>query len=242
MKVFKINYSFYFLFILILFSPKQYLFLKILLCLFIHELFHILFVFIFKYKVRKIELSVFGFFMELDKNKNLFYKDLLIYLGGIIGNLLIIILISDYDIKIISLILIIINLLPIYPLDGYNILSTFLMRIIPYFYSLLISKIISLLTLFIITFYLVYLKIDLYVFINLIYLLCINLITICCFDSIINSFLLDRYLYKFEYKKKEVKLKSNLKTIFYKYFNIYVSFGEKNMSEFEILRILFEKT
>ena len=242
MKVFKINYSFYFLFILILFSPKQYLFLKVLLCLFIHELFHILFVFIFNYKVRKIELSIFGFFMELDKNKNIFYKDLLIYLGGIISNLLCIVLFKNNDIKNISLILIIINILPIYPLDGYNILNTLFMKYIPYYFSLIISKIISLLVLIIISFSLIINSIDLYVYLNLIYLICLNIYMFLNINSLYQNFLLNKYLYKLKYKMKKIKLRVNFRHYFYKYNTIYMHFNNKNIEEEELLRILFEKS
>ena len=242
MKVFKINYSFYLLFLFIMFSPKQYIVFKLLFCVMIHELGHIIPILLFKYKMKKLEVSIFGFFMELDKCKKMFYKDIIIYFGGIIFNVLCFLIFKDIDIKNISLLLTIVNIIPIYPLDGYNIFNTILCRFIPYYISLIISKILSVIVLVLISIFMIIEKIDLFIYINLVYLICLNIYVIFNIKNIYHTFLLDRYLYNYTYKKKNIKFRLNFQYYFYKYNTIFVFLNEKYIPETELLRILFEKT
>ncbi|MDE7384920.1 MAG: hypothetical protein K2M84_04080, partial [Anaeroplasmataceae bacterium] len=60
--------------------------MKLFLCLFIHELGHLFFITLFRYKIEKLKLSIFGFFLKLENTKEEFYKDFIIYFGGIFFN------------------------------------------------------------------------------------------------------------------------------------------------------------
>ena len=179
--------------------------------------------------------------MELDKNKCYFFKDLIIYMGGIISNLICLFLINDIDIKYISVVLICINILPIYPLDGYNIFNVLLMKYIPYYFSLIISKSISVLVLIFVALYSIIKQIDLYIYLNLVYLISINIYTVFSIKTIHKNFLLEKYLYKFKYKIKIIRFKDNFQHYFYKYNTICMFLNNKYIEEIEILRILFEK-
>lgn len=239
MKQFKICYSFYFLLLLILFSPKQYIVYKLIICLFVHELGHLLFIWLFKYKYSKIEISIFGIFMELNKNKQIFYKDLIIYLGGIFFNYLFFLITKDGDFKLINLLLIIVNIMPIYPLDGYNILKTIMFKIIPHYFSLILLKTISLIILSLLSIYGILISVDLFIFISLLYLVVINIMSIFNINYLHKSFLLDKYLYKWKYKKKQIRFKGDFKPYFYKYNNIYVILNDNIIEEETILESIF---
>ena len=138
-----IDLSFIFFIILMLFLSLYNIIYTIILSLFIHELSHILiYVWICKkynYKGKiLLSLSIFGgictmnycFFMKSEK--------ILLFSSGIIGTIILLLLTQNnlYFYKY-NLLLILFNILPIYPLDGYNILNQFS------FFNQKIKKIIS---------------------------------------------------------------------------------------------------
>ena len=105
-----------------------YFFISIL----IHELTHIFIARIFNMNLKNLRVSIFGASLEIEKNnKNKIPMKILMYFSGPCSNLLIAILIYNLKIedeerlKIIytNLSLCVFNLLPIYPLDGGNILK-----------------------------------------------------------------------------------------------------------------------
>ncbi|MDE7105743.1 MAG: hypothetical protein K2O22_01095, partial [Anaeroplasmataceae bacterium] len=175
MKKFKLDFSFVILLGIISLSPKQNLALKLFLCLFLHELGHLIFVLIFRYKIHSLKLSIFGFFLELDRTKEVFYKDFFIYLGGILSNLLCYILIPDPQIKTMSLILIIFNSLPIYPLDGFNVVKTLAAYIFPYRFVLVGMSYLSLLCSMLSFLICMYYKMDVFLLINAFYLILLSI-------------------------------------------------------------------
>lgn len=124
----KINYSF---FLIIIFSLYTGYFDKLLLmcsCLFIHELGHILFIKIFNIKIKGFTLSLYGGVLNIDFldyiniNK---IKKIIIYSAGITLNLILYLLFNNNFFGQFNKWLFIINILPIYPLDGFNILKIF---------------------------------------------------------------------------------------------------------------------
>lgn len=129
----KINYSFIFLLIFSLYTGYFKQLSLFVLCLLIHELGHILFIILFNVKIKKFNLSFYGGILELDNNQynNLEkYKKVLIYLGGILFNFIFYLIFKKYSFSNYHLILLIFNLLPIYPLDGYNILRILIPNIV----------------------------------------------------------------------------------------------------------------
>lgn len=129
----KINYSFYGLVILSLYTGYfNYLFLLIL-ALLIHEIGHIIFIKIYKIKILNFSLSLYGGILKLDDNSyDLLkkYQKVLIYLGGILFNLIFYLLFKNTVFGKYNLLLMIFNLLFIYPLDGYHIICLYINKTI----------------------------------------------------------------------------------------------------------------
>lgn len=239
MKLFKVDYSFYLLVLILIFSPKQNDILKILLCLFFHELGHLIFVLASGYNVNSINVSGIGIFMELKEHKNIFFKDLLIYSGGILINLLLMICFNS--LKDICKILIMINIIPVYPLDGFNFIKSVLSYYIPYYYSSLIMDVLGVFLVFLILIYFIVIKKDFFIIINCLYLLYINIKRLLNFKLTYKGWLLNRYLNSYDYNVKNVTLFDNIDNIYYKYFNVNLVINETKVKEKELLKFIFEK-
>ena len=171
MRKFKIDYSFIVVIILIILSPKQIILLKLLLCLFVHEVGHIFVCYLFNIKINKLTLFGTGFMMDINNDDLLFYQSILLYFGGIFFNILLYLVNIDKDISMISIILAIINLVPVYPLDGHQIIKSILEYFIPIYKVYIISIIISVVSLCIIFIISIVYKLDLFLFFNYLYLL-----------------------------------------------------------------------
>ena len=202
----------------------------------VHELGHIFFIKLFKYKIISIELLPFGGYTTIDKKLNSsINKDILIALGGIIFQFLLLLVvyllkskfnIITYNLIInYSFILMVFNLLPIVPLDGNNIIHLLLEKFFSYSLSYRLNLIISLffLTLFILINYLY--NLDNYFIIS--FLLYKLIIYFKNYKFNRNRFLLERYLCDFEYKKIDNNTKSinDLKKNVLHYFkenNVYI--------------------
>ena len=111
--------------------------------------------------------------------------------------------------------ILIFNLLPLYPLDGFKILNLLLSKILPFKLSLYITISISFICIILLLFF----KLN-YSYIMIISLFINN--TYIYFKNvkyIYNKFILERYLYEFNYKKKVIinninKMYKNKKHIF----------------------------
>lgn len=129
MKKIKFTYSYLFFVVLMLFISKYIEVIIISLSILIHELFHIFISFIFGNRKVKLEITMFGGICNIDTNKLSKRHRIIVFLSGIVANILIVIIFSyfkliysDLIVKY-NLMLIFFSLLPIYPLDGYRILS-----------------------------------------------------------------------------------------------------------------------
>ena len=93
-----------------------------------HELSHIIFESIFGKKIRKLKLSIAGVCVVFNNNDGLkIIKKIIIYLAGPLGNIILALLFRNIDFVFeINIFLAILNLMPVYPLDGYNILNCIL--------------------------------------------------------------------------------------------------------------------
>ena len=90
----------------------------------IHEYSHVLVSKIFNIKVNKIYFKIGGMCASIENNNNNIYKYIIIYLAGPLVNLILYLIFLKYEyVSKINIILCVINLIPIKPLDGYNILS-----------------------------------------------------------------------------------------------------------------------
>lgn len=142
----KIHYSLIFLLILSLFTGSFFKILGIIISILIHEFSHYVFLKLFKVNVKNLELSIIGGILEInDKNISLI-KRLLINSAGVISNLIIILLIKISNINSLNylvyynLFIIIFNLIPIIPLDGFRILNDLLSSIYDDNYTFIIIK------------------------------------------------------------------------------------------------------
>lgn len=232
MKKYSIDISFIIVFICFIFSKYQQLYFKLLLIIFIHELGHLFFIFLFKVEIKKLKLYALGFILKLEEC-NIFYKDLLISLGGIIFNILIIPFINN-DLLYLNYFILLFNLLPISPLDGKNTLNIVLAKFIPFYKSLILAAIISLIFLVCLTIFVTFF-LDYLVLFNIIYLWIILFNNIFNIKYIYESFLLKRCFNKDLFSKKYIKFNHNLIYKFYKYKNIYTYFNNKTIYEADIL-------
>ncbi len=92
-----------------------------------HELSHIIFATIFGKKIIKIKLSLAGICVTFSNEYLSVIKRIIMYLVGPISNFVLALIFNNIDfIYEVNLFLGILNLLPIYPLDGYNILLVIL--------------------------------------------------------------------------------------------------------------------
>ncbi|MDE6241966.1 MAG: hypothetical protein K2M08_06080 [Anaeroplasmataceae bacterium] len=235
MKRFKIDYSFLLLLCIISLSPKQSIIVKLFLCLFIHEIGHLFFITLFRYKIEKLELSIFGFFLKLENTKEEFYKDFIIYFGGIFFNLILYFLIPDETMRKINLILILFNSLPIYPLDGFNIIKTSLSYFFPYRFVLKMMSIVSLFGGVAGIGISIYFKMDIFIILNATYLFFLSLEYYFKEQLLYQKFLLDKQIYKKKYPVKTIHFHTNFQNYFYKYHTIQMSIGNKFFTEEELL-------
>lgn len=161
----KIHYSLIFLLILSLFTGSFFKIVGIILSILIHEFSHYIFLKLFKVDVKNLELSIIGGILEInDKNISL-SKRLIINFAGVISNLIIILLIKISGISSLNyllfynLFIIIFNLIPIIPLDGFRILNDLLSSIYDDNYTFVIIKKIDFFCLFMMLIILLLLKI-----------------------------------------------------------------------------------
>ena len=161
----KIHYSLIFLLILSLFTGSFFKIVGIILSILIHEFSHYIFLRLFKVDVKNLELSIIGGILEInDKNISL-SKRLVINFAGVISNLIIILLIKISGFKSLNyllfynLFIIIFNLIPIIPLDGFRILNDLLSSIYDDNYTFVIIKKIDFFCLFMMLIILLLLKI-----------------------------------------------------------------------------------
>ena len=178
----------------------------------IHETGHLIFLKTFKVLVTKLTIYPFGGLIKTDKLINFSpLKELLISIGGIINQLILYIfffnlykynLINTYTYNLflsINTSLILFNIIPIYPLDGYIILNSIFNITIPYLKSNIISLIISVITLIIFILYSYNYKINsIFVISFLLYKLYNYLKD---YKYIHNKFILERSMYDIPYNK-----------------------------------------
>lgn len=123
----KIDYSFLLFSIILLYISEYKLIFVISLSLLVHELFHLICYSIIKRRRNEefkalLTISIFGGLAYLEYQNFSKIEKILLFISGIIGNIILVILLfKDVDFRTYNLILIIFNLIPVYPLDGYNI-------------------------------------------------------------------------------------------------------------------------
>lgn len=235
-NLFKINI---FTYIFLILSMLSGFFREIILIFFIlvvHEMGHFFLMKLNLIEIKSITIYPYGGMIKSNMliNTNSL-KVLIISLGGILSQLMLwLIFFISYKVGIIDLSfyniffkynisIIIFNLIPIYPLDGFKILNSFFELIFSFKKSLYISFIISIVCLLFFIFYLYLFKISNYV---IVIFLIISLIEyLKSFKYLINKFYIERIIYDINYKGlKSVKSLNDLKKNNFNYIN---GIGEK---------------
>jgi len=200
MNIFKIHPFTYIFLVIIILNGYFNKFSNIMIIIFIHELGHIISGIIFKWKIEKIVILPFGCLTIFNEKINRpLIEEFIITISGPILQIIHMFFLDD---TYYSKLLLIFNLLPIYPLDGYKLLNIFLNKIFSFKLSHLISIYISFIVIFLF-------KNNLVV-IFVIFLLLLNIIKeLLNHKYIFNKFILERKLYNFDFKK--IKLVSNIK-------------------------------
>ena len=146
MKKVSLHYSIIIVFLLAFMLGLIKELIIISLALTIHETGHILCLRFFKYKINKIVFYPFGGIINHELKNDFLYKIIIISLGGILLNLLFCFLFKFIGFKTASnlnLIMALVNIVPIYPLDGGRVLICLLCYVFPYRISKLLTYIIS---------------------------------------------------------------------------------------------------
>ena len=144
-KSFTIHFTYFLFLFLMLFMNKFEEMFIITFSILFHELGHVICAKIFKVRNITIELSMLGSISKMNLNYLSKNKKILVYSSGIINNLLLIILsyfqIFPDNINKITYhynrLMFIFSLLPIYPLDGFNMINTYIQNNISFIISIL---------------------------------------------------------------------------------------------------------
>lgn len=209
-NIFKINIFTYILLILSLLSGYGREMLIIYFILIIHEIGHYIFFRYYNIKVNKIVIYPYGGMIDNNMLINTNSKKVLIIsLGGIFIQIILYFIIfllykigfvesSFYNIFFkYNLYIILFNLIPIYPLDGFKILNSLLELVLSFKLSLKFSIIFNFIFIMLFFLYLYVFKINNYIII--IFLLCSLVNYIKSIKYIVNKFYLERVIYDIKY-------------------------------------------
>lgn len=239
-NIFKVHILFYIvaLFcILIGFFREFIIFSSIII---IHELGHIIGTLIFKWKIEKVILLPFGgitiFNEKIDKP---LYQEFIIAILGPLFQIIFYFLFNDnYTFSLYNKIILIFNLLPIYPLDGSKIVNVLLNKYISFKKSHLTTLFVSFIFLLQIIYILIKYNISLISLIILLFIIKEVILDYNKHKYYVNKFFLEKYLYKSIYKKKKIiKNVNEMK----KQTNHIIKNGKKCYFEREILDKMFDK-
>ncbi len=205
----------------------------------IHELGHILPALYYKWNIEKVILLPFGALTLFKEkiNKPLKEEFIILISGPLIQIIFTYILLKinyNEDILNYSKLILFFNLLPIYPLDGSKLLNIILNKITNFKKSHLLTIYISFLTIIFLFFKI---KISLIFILIIIFIIIKVLEELKNHNNIFNKFLLERYTYNINFKKR--KTINNIKQMKRDYKHIIYSKG-KYLTEREILRKRFD--
>lgn len=230
----RIHPFFYFFTLICLFNGlfKDYIYITFIVLF--HELGHILIGLYYKWDIKKIVVLPFGGLTIFNNLVNVKLKEeFLVAIAGPIFQLCLF-FINNSKFTYYNKMLLIFNLIPIIPMDGSKIMHVLLNKLISFKKSELVSIIIS----FIMIFYLFMASNSLMSYLIILLLLKKVIEAILMHKYIFNKFLLERYIYKFPFKKvkkvkKMTKMKKDYRHLFY--------FEKKYYTEKEILAKMFDK-
>lgn len=203
----------------------------------VHELGHIIGAFIFKWKIDKVILLPFGGITIFNENIDKpLYQEFIIAILGPTFQLIFYLLYKNNEIfNYYNIVILLFNLLPIHPLDGSKIFNIIFNEFFSFKKSHILTIVTSFLTLTIVLFGFKY---NLLLVLILFFILLELVKEIGKHNYYFNKFLLERYLYQNNYKKKKTitkikKMKKQTKHLF--------KIEEKYYTEKQIIQKLFDK-
>ena len=241
-NIIKIDFFTYIIILLYLISGcfKEVLILYVIII--IHEFGHVFFIKIFKKEIIEIKIYPFGGITKYNSlvNHNI-KEELLISIGGILNQLILIIIysllfylniINNYSYVLfnrLNISIIIFNLLPIIGLDGEKIIHLIFEMFIPYKKTNKISIVISLIALILFIIKSITLKI------NIIFVLSFLIYKLVYFIKnkkyLENKFFLERYLYDISYKKIINFKDKNIDNMYQERYHFFQYINEKKILE-----------
>ena len=246
MKKFKIHPMFLVVIILSIMMGLGSDLFTVILALIIHECGHLMFLNIFKFKDNDISFYPFGGVIDYELKNDFLYKEILISLGGVIFNLIFFYLflkLKLFEMAHLNLFLLIINLIPVLPLDGGRVGLYLLSYVIPFKLSKIIICIFSVLVcVFLFIYYLVNYS-GIYLLLLFAVVIKINVFTLITLKKEYNKFLLLKYLHpnkKFRKKLTKMWLSNPLENLYYQKSLIF-NYDSFTISEDELLNKNFKK-
>ena len=222
---------------------KNFLYFSLLIV--IHELGHFIGAKIYHWKVKKIVLLPFGGITLFDEflSKSLFEEFVILILGPLFQIIFYIFYSKIFGFNEIlcnyHYALLLFNMLPIFPLDGYKLLNLFLNRFISFKLSHLLSILLSFITIILVFFLLILKHFNFLLFLAFIFLIFKNIEEIINHNLIFNKFLLERYLYILNFKKTRIIKSNNLKKMHRNYKHLFY-YDKKYETEKQILKKKFD--
>lgn len=218
----------------------------------VHELGHVMISYYLKFKIKEILILPFGGITKLDKCVNTSTdNELLLALGGILNQLILfIILFILFRLNILSyktyglfkyynIILILFNLIPVIPLDGYSILKAILEKFLPFKKSFYITVAISIIILLVLIFLNYYYAINNYLILS--FIIYKIIIEVKDFKFVYHKFLLERYFNNLTFRRVKILNKIKLDKMHKDKYHFFISDGNIH-SESKILNKLFDKS
>ncbi len=239
----KINASFILYLVCLSLLNELSLVFYLVISLLLHEIGHLVILKYNKIKVTSLNITAFGGIMQAHVGKNITNRlEIAIYISGPLMNLLMIIIgfiLKNNLFMMVNLSLFTLNILPIYPLDGYYLITSIFSGLIPYYNSLKISKILSFLLTLI--FFFISFKFNIYLVLLSIMFIFFNLKDLN-YKKQYELFILDKYLNPnlFLKNKKVKETNLNLTKSFYRGRNNYLEIGGKVYYEKNILNRYFK--
>lgn len=237
-NIFKISIPFYFVFLISILIGKFKMFIFLTSITLFHELGHIIVALLLKYRIERVIILPIGSYTIFNaKINNKPIIELLVTLAGPLFQMILFFFIRQDIYFKYNLYLLMFNLIPIYPLDGYKLLKLFLYDIIPFKYANELSLYISIFLLIV----LIILRPTSIIIYTIFIVYIIKIIKEYKMNIFIfNKFLLERYLYHIKFKKRKY-IKGDNKEKMYKNKSHTFLIDNKLIEEDILLGKMFDK-
>ncbi len=235
-NIFKIHFLFYLVAFVCFITANFKNFIIFSSIILVHELGHIIGAIIFKWKIDKVILLPFGGITIFQENidKSLKEEFIITILGPLFQLLFYYMYRGNEIFDYYNIIILIFNLLPIYPLDGSKIVNILFNTFIPFKKSHILTIICSIITITFILFF----KHNLLLYLILFFIFLEIIKEIKKHNYYFNRFLLEKYLNNNKYKRKKT---INKITKMYKQTNHFFYLNNKYYTEKQIMAYLFDK-